>query len=188
MIGEYKGEVRNKVLTALLQAYQDILDYDGLKSILKEAEMLHLKDIKNIDPDQTLDFFSFKKILAAQNCLLYCCDNLLFEIGRKFAFYLFPFGKNFEEIIGEVNELIQTNWKVEILEKLENFYVISVKNCIFCSEIGISCDFFKGFLVYSLEKTISSNLKVEYYTEKENVRDPCHNSFVIKMSLKKKNK
>ncbi|KKN15438.1 hypothetical protein LCGC14_0986140, partial [marine sediment metagenome] len=68
MIGEFKGEVKYKVITALLQAYQDVLDYDGMKSILKEAEMLHLKNIRDEDPNQSLDFFSFKKIIAAQNC------------------------------------------------------------------------------------------------------------------------
>ena len=61
MIGDYKGEVKYKVITALLQAYHDILDYDGMKSILKEAEMLHLKNIRDEDQNQYLDFFSFKK-------------------------------------------------------------------------------------------------------------------------------
>ncbi|MFW9864732.1 MAG: hypothetical protein ACFFEN_01410, partial [Candidatus Thorarchaeota archaeon] len=101
MIGDFKGEVKYKVVTALLQAYQDILDYDGLKSILKEAEMLHLKNIKYEDQNQNLDFFSFKKIISAQNCLLYESSKLLFEIGKKLSFYLFPYGISFDEIINE---------------------------------------------------------------------------------------
>ena len=63
MIGDYKGKVKNKVVTALLQTYLDTLDYDGMKSILKEAGMLHLKNQKDFDPDSSIDYFSFKKII-----------------------------------------------------------------------------------------------------------------------------
>ena len=57
IIGEYKGTVKNKVLTALLQSYLDNLDYDGMKSILREAGLLELKDIRDADPDGEIDFF-----------------------------------------------------------------------------------------------------------------------------------
>jgi hypothetical protein len=93
IIGEYRGIVKNRVLTALLQSFLDNLDYDGMKSILREAELLELKDIRDADPDGVVDFFSFKKIIAAQNCLLYDSTKLLYEIGRKFSFYLFPFAE-----------------------------------------------------------------------------------------------
>ena len=106
MIGEYKGKVKNRVVTALLQTYLDTLDYDGMKSILKEAGLLHLRNQRNFNPNSTIDYFSFKKILTAQNCLLYQCSELLFEIGRKFSFYLFPFGKKFEESIKEITTTI----------------------------------------------------------------------------------
>ncbi|MCK4371298.1 MAG: hypothetical protein KAW03_09535, partial [Candidatus Lokiarchaeota archaeon] len=103
MIGDYKGTVKNKVVVALLQAYHDILDYDGMKSILREAEMMYIKDIRDENPNDSIDFFSFKKIISAQNCLLYDSSILLFEIGKKFSFYLFPFGISFAEIIDEIN-------------------------------------------------------------------------------------
>jgi len=38
------------------------------------------------------------------------------EIGKKFSFYLFPFGKSFPEIINEINSSINTEWKVSIIE------------------------------------------------------------------------
>ena len=151
MIGDYKGYVKNKVIVALLQAYHDTLDYDGMKSILREAEMLHLKDIRDKDPNDNLDFFSFKKIISAQNCLLYDSSDLLFEIGKCLAFYLFPFGKSFEEIIEEVNSSIMADWKVSIIKNSENEMEIHVQRCIFCSEIGVPCDLFKGFLIHSLQ-------------------------------------
>jgi predicted hydrocarbon binding protein len=186
MIGDYKGEVKYKVVTALLQAYHDILDYDGMKSILKEAEMLHLKNIRDEDQNRFLDLFSFKKIIAAQNCLLYDSSMLLFEIGKKFSFYLFPYGKDFEEIISEINSIIITDWKVEIVEKDQNYIVVLVQKCIFCSEIGVPCDLFKGFLVYSLEKSLPSEYKITHFGDIEDLNDPNHNTFTLKLKIEKK--
>lgn len=186
IIGEYKGFVKNRVVTALLQSYLDNLDYDGMKSILNEAGMIHLKDMREVDPNGTIDFFSFKKIIAAQNCLLFDSNELLFEIGKKFSFYLFPFGKDFDEIIKEINELIATDWKVEIIEKSNNIYKVKIEKCVFCSEIGISCDLFKGFIVHSLEKTLSTDYRIEYDATKEDIHDPHHNNFVLKLKIEKK--
>ena len=185
MIGEYRGMVKNKVITALLQSYLDNLDYDGMKSILREAELLELKDMRDVDPNGEIDFFSFKKLIAAQNCLLYDSNDLLYEIGRKFAFYLFPYGKDFEEIIKEINELIVTDWKVSLVDCTEHFVVIKVDKCVFCSEIGVSCHLFKGFLVNSLEKTLPTDFKVIILGTKEDILDPNHNTFLLKLGTQK---
>ena len=186
MIGDYKGEVKNKIVTALFQAYLDVLDYDGLKSILKEAELLELKNYKGADPNETLDFFSFKKIITAQNCLLYNCNDLLFEIGKKFSFYLFPFGKKFEEVVEEINILIKTDWNIQIIEKTKKSITVRVEKCFFCSEIGISCDLIMGFLLHSIEKTLPPDKRVDYDRNKEDIKDPNHNTFVVKFKTKKK--
>ncbi len=185
IIGEYRGIVKNRVLTALLQSYMDNLDYDGMKSILKEAGLLELKDIRDVDPEGEIDFFSFKKIISAQNCLLYDSTDLLSEIGRKFSFYLFPFGKIFEEIVDDINNLIITNWQVKIVENSAETVIIRVDKCIFCSEIGVSCELFKGFLIHSLEKSLSSNYRVIPIETKENINNPNHNSFILKLRIEK---
>lgn len=185
IIGEYRGTVKNRVLTALLQSYMDNLDYDGMKSILKEAGLLELKDIRDVDPEGEIDFFSFKKILSAQNCLLYDSTDLLSEIGRKFSFYLFPFGKVFEEIVEEINKMIVTDWHVKIVENRAESIVIRVDKCIFCSEIGVSCELFKSFLIHSLEKSLSSDYRVVSYETKENITNPNHNSFILKLRIEK---
>ena len=186
MIGAYRGSVKNRVITALLQSYLDTLDYDGMKSILREAELIDLKDLRDVDPEGTIDFFSFKKIISAQNCLLYDSSQLLYEIGRKFSFYLYPFGKKFEEIIVDINRLIETDWKVEISDKSELRYIIDVKKCVFCSEIGISCDLFKAFLINSLEKSLPSDNVVRPISIKENINSPNHNSFRLTLIVEKK--
>ena len=185
IIGEYRGTVKNRVLTALLQSYMDNLDYDGMKSILKEAGLLELKDIREVDPEGEIDFFSFKKIISAQNCLLYDSTELLTEIGRKFSFYLFPFGKVFEEIVDEINELIITDWQVKIVENRAETIIIRVDKCIFCSEIGVSCELFKSFLINSLEKSLTSDYRIVPYETKENINNPNHNSFVLKLRIEK---
>lgn len=182
MIGDYKGKVKNRVITAILQAYHDTLDYDGMKSILREAELLNLKDIKDFNPDESISFFKFKKIITAQNCLLYECDNLLFEIGRKFSFYLFPFGKNFQEIIQEITDLIQTDWSVEIVDNSKDEVVVQVENCFFCSEIGVKCDLFNGFLVHSLQKTLPNTKKVRYMTSSDTL-EAGHHNYLIKLKI-----
>ena len=186
IIGEYRGTVKNRVLTALLQSYMDNLDYDGMKSILKEAGLLELKDIRDVDPEGEIDFFSFKKILSAQNCLLYDSTDLLSEIGRKFSFYLFPFGKVFEEIVEEINKMIATDWQVKIVENRAESIVVRVDKCIFCSEIGVSCELFKSFLIHSLEKSLPSDYRVVSYETKENITNPNHNSFILKLKIEKK--
>ncbi len=185
MISGYKGkeEVKNRVITALLQAYHDTLDYDGMRSILREAGLLELKNVRDIDPNGTLDFISFQKIVSAQNLLLYCCDDLLFEIGQKFAFYLFPFGKKFKEIVQELKDLIRTNWKVEIIEESENEIVVSIHNGVFCSEIGTPRTLAIGFLVNSLKKSLSSELDVEFKEEKDHIKYPKYNDFSVKLKL-----
>ncbi len=185
MIGDYKGFVKNKVVIALLQAYQEILDYDGMKSILREAEMMHLIDIRDENPNNSIDFFSFKKIISAQNCLLYDSSDLLFEIGKKFSFYLFPFGKNFKDIIDDINNFIVTDWKVEILENNNDEIVLKIQKCIFCSEIGVPCDLFKGFLIHSLEKSLPSENIILHEMEKKDVKDPDHNTFIMKLKIGK---
>ncbi len=189
MIGEYKGKVKNKVITALFQAYQDTLDYDGLKSILREAELLDLRNKTDLNPNDTIDFFIFMKIISAQNCLLFCCDDLLQEIGKNFSFYLFPYGKSFEDIISEMNDLIQTDWKVEIIERTEDLFTVKVENCVFCSQIGISCDFFVGFLINSLQKSLQSEKQVVIaHFDCKDVNDSDHNNFILKLKIENLNK
>ena len=185
LIGEYRGKVHNKVLIALLQSYLDVLDYDGLKSILREAELLELKNLDDINPNSHMDFFFFKKLIAAQNCLLYESNKVLYEIGKKFSFYLFPYGKKFEEIIEEINQLIETDWNIKIIKSKPKKFIISINKCIFCSEIGVPCDLIIGFLVSSLEKTIPPKTKVVYASSKKNINDPDHNTFILTLKIEK---
>ena len=170
---------------ALLQAYLDILDYDGMKSVLKEAGLLNLKDARDVDPNGTIEFLSFYKIIDAQNLLLFGCHRLLYEVGKKLAFYLFPYGKAFEEIVQEITGLIKTNWSVQIVEQEKNSITIEIKNCVFCGESGVPCNLFTGFLVQSLKKSLPDNRRVVYTSDKEDLTETTKNSFILKLRWKK---
>lgn len=156
-----------------------------MKSVLREADLIDIKDTKNVDPNDTMDFLSFQKIITAQELLLYGCYRLQYEVGTKFAFYLFPWGKPFEEVIQEITELIKTNWSVRILEQDENSVTVEIQNCIFCNEVGVPCNLFTGFLVHSLKKAIPDTRRVIYASDKEELPDLTENSYVLKLIWKK---
>ncbi|TFF96212.1 MAG: hypothetical protein EU547_06675 [Promethearchaeota archaeon] len=154
--------VMNKVIKALLDAYLDILDHDGMNSILKEANMLEIREKSQQNPNRFVPFEFFNRILTAQNLLLYQSDLLLYNIGKKFSFYLFPFGKSFEESINELTELIKTDWRIEILSSTHNSIEIKVENCVLYNNFNNTIHLFEGFLVRTLEKTLSTEQQVHY--------------------------
>ena len=173
------GTVKNRVLTAYLQAFYDLLDYDGMKSILAEADLLELRNHRDVDPEEMISFEKLGRIIAAQNCLLYGCDDLLFEIGKKFSFYLFPYGKSLADILNELNKLIATNFNVYLVKETENEVVIRVENCIFCPNSEVRSDLLIGFITDSLEKSLPRKRKV-FYKEKE---INTNNSFILKFKI-----
>lgn len=71
------------------------------------------------------------------------------------------------------------------MENRAETVIIRVDKCIFCSEIGVSCELFKSFLIQSLEKSLPSNFCVVPYETKENINNPNHNSFVLKLRIEK---
>ena len=173
-------KVKNKVIKAYLQAFYDLLDYDGMKSILNEAGLLELKDHRDADPNDVVAFETLRKIISAQNCLLFGCDDLLFEIGKKFSFYLFPFGKTLAEILNELNILIATDWNVELIEETENEVAVKIENCIFCPNCQGGSDLLIGFITDSIEKSLPRKKKV-FYNEKEIHSN--NNSFILKFKI-----
>ena len=150
-----------------------------MKSVLKEAEMLELKDAREVDPMGTIDFYAFKKLIIAQNSLLYGCYKLLYNLGMKLAIYLYPYGKSFQDVVEEITKLIKTDWDVQIIDQGVNSFTVEIQNCVFCYEIGVPCQLFFGFLVQSLKKSLPENKNVTYVTEKE-----TQNSHILKLVWK----
>ena len=90
------------------------------------------------------------------------------------------------EIVKELKSLINSDWSVEILESRQDFFSVRVNKCVFCTEIGVPCDLFKGFLVNSLEKSLPSEFRVAHFGEKNDTNDPLHNSFTVNLKIEKK--
>ena len=155
-----------------------------MKSVLKEAQMLHIKDYKDVDPNDTVDFPSFRRIIDSQNLLLYGCNRLLYEIGKKFSFYLFPYGKDFREIVSDIIDLIKADWNVKIIDKTSNSITIEIQNCIFCPESSGPCELFTGFLIYSLKKALPDNRKVNYVNEIQEIGEIEDETFLLKLRWK----
>ena len=166
-----EGAVKYKVVIAYLQALNDLLDYDGMKSILKEAGLSHLKHYTDLDPDQNATIETLHDIIAAQKCLLYGCEDLVFELGKKMAFYLFPYGKSFSDIVHKMHELILSDWKLMILENAPDTVRIKIKNSLFCSENGAKKDLMTGFIIKSLEKSFPSGKNVLLTAKEGNSRE-----------------
>ncbi|MHA1272357.1 MAG: hypothetical protein ACTSQP_21800 [Promethearchaeota archaeon] len=156
------GEIRNKVIIAYLQALYDLLDYDGMKSILKEANLLEIKNYRDVDPEGNTDFRIFQEIIEAQNCLLYGCTDLLIELGKKFAFYLFPFGKPLSEILFELNELVDVDWSITVEKQSEEEIIVKVQNCIFMCESEKKYELLIGFILQNLENVYPPSKRFIY--------------------------
>ncbi|MFW9819196.1 MAG: hypothetical protein ACFFE5_06260, partial [Candidatus Thorarchaeota archaeon] len=77
------------------------------------------------------------------------------------------------------------DWKVNIIENNENEISVSVERCIFCSEIGVPCDLFKGFLFNSLQKSLPFDYRVIYERDLDDINNPSHNSFIVKLRIDK---
>jgi hypothetical protein len=71
------------------------------------------------------------------------------------------------------------------VDRTENSVSIEVEKCVFCSEIGVTCHLFKGFLVNSLEKTLPTDFQVISLRTEEDVYDPNHNTFFVKLQIEK---
>jgi len=158
----------------MIHAYQDLLDYDGMKSILREAGLLELLKVTSVDPNELIDFNILQKIINAHNFLLFGANELLKEIGRKFSLYLFPYGDNIENYINQLNECIQTDWKAELISistsetnKIENVR-IRVRNCVFKSNLSNSYEFSLGLLSQTIEKSIGASKIIDYKVIEEN--------------------
>ena len=94
--------IQNAIINALLEAFNDILDYDGKRSILIFAKLEHWIDEK-LPPTGTTSLKDFEKLIKAMRILLQYSENILFEIGRKFSIYLDPSGTSFKDFIVMLN-------------------------------------------------------------------------------------
>ncbi|MHA1340786.1 MAG: hypothetical protein ACTSRZ_12205 [Promethearchaeota archaeon] len=162
----YISYVKNSLIKALLEALFDVLDADGVNSILKFANIEIDKD--NLDPEGETPTEVFNSIIEAINTLLLYSNKVLYEVGRKFAFYIAPFGADLEEFYRIFEKNINDKLQIQIENKVENKLKIIVQNCPFChgklitsptmnGAINLDCEFYKGFISETIKKGLAIN-------------------------------
>lgn len=182
-----KIEVKNIIVRALLEALYDVLDIDGVNSILKYANIN-----KNNFKEPPIEILN--KLIESMNILLYNSNKVLFEIGRKFAFYIAPFGEKIEDFYSTFETNLQRNFKINIIRISENNVIINVINCPFCKgklffplitnvPLNLDCEFYKGFISETIKKglSINSDFTIEHI---EKSKTKCSFNIVYKNQSK----
>ena len=153
------------IVNSLLESVFDVLDADGKKSILTFAnlpELIHLKEKITEIPLST-----FVAILQSITTLLQHSNTILYEIGRKFSFYLDPFGSEFSHFIRKFNDFIKgdvfscTQISNHELDVQMNFDVPADYLKVFMDKWVIII--YKGFITEAIKKTIDG--EVEFLEE-----------------------
>jgi predicted hydrocarbon binding protein len=99
------------------------------------------------------------------NYLLIFSKSIMFEIGKKFSFYLSPVGTD----LGDFIEMIKTtliNMQIELDNSSDDKINVTVMECPFCRSIqklnravisrNFTCEFFRGFLYETVKKSANT--------------------------------
>jgi hypothetical protein len=153
--------INNNVLNALLEAFYDILDLDGKRSILMLAHLPGLMDTK-LPTNGTTNWEIFEKILEAMRMLLQYSDKILFQIGRKFSIYLDPYGSSFDEFIMKLNTWLD-EVDLTIQSQSPQSYIVT---CIAKKASYLLTDewmkfFYEGIFVEGLRKAVGGDITAE---------------------------
>jgi predicted hydrocarbon binding protein len=155
--------VKNSIINALLEAIFDILDADGKSSIINYAKLQYMKE--KLPSNGETPYEDFIKLINAMNFLLAYSTKVLYEIGRKFAFYLSPFGTKLVEFFEQINGSLIDEMTTKIMFPDDNKIEIVLNCCPFCHGVvsimpaistqtqGFSCDFFRGLLYETIYKS-----------------------------------
>jgi len=172
--------VKNSLINALLTAIFDEIDSDGKKSILEHANLGYMNSIENLPANGFTPIEDFLKLLDSMNYLLIFSKSIMYEIGRKFSFYISPFGTQ----IGDLIEKIKTkliDLQIELEYNTDDKILVTVKQCPFCRSIqklnpaivsrNFTCEFFRGFLFETVRKSANTDvsIKVEHSDQKNDI-------------------
>ncbi len=155
-------EVNNSVINALLEAFYDVLDLDGKRSILAAAGLETLMENK-LPPDEFSSSSLLNKLLFSMRNLLQFSDRVLFEIGRKFSIYFDPSGSSFEEFIALLNNQFH-DIQLSIAKVESDVFEINMQSIE--SKMSLFTDpwmryFYQGILEEGLRKSIGGQISSE---------------------------
>lgn len=169
--------VKNPLVNALLEAIYDVLDYDGRRSIIDFAHIEYMAN--KLPSDGQIPMSDFYKLINAMNILLAYSKTVMYEIGRKFSFYLSPFGVHFMEFIDLIEDNLVGETIINIEYPSENEIDVYLKQCPFCKGLdeifdgdqkteGFSCEFFRGLLDETLKKSINQGVNINVFHIEKN--------------------
>lgn len=176
---EFRSKVvKNNLINALLTAIFDEIDTDGRNSILDHASLEYMCKSENLPPNGFTPLEDFLKLVDSMNYLLIFSKSIMFEIGRKFSFYLSPYGTK----MGDLLETIKTkliDLQIELDYRSDDKINVTVLKCPFCRSIqklnpviksrNFTCEFFRGFLFETVKKSAQTDVSVNvtHFNEKE---------------------
>jgi hypothetical protein len=155
-------QVNNKVINALLEAFYDVLDLDGKRSILTIAGLETLMETK-LSPNGTSSSKILDKILLAMRNLLQYSDRVLLEIGRKFSVYFDPSGSSFEEFINLLSSQL-FDIEIEVTPLDDSQFTITMQSK--GRKMALFIDpwmryFYQGILQEGLRKSVGGTVTAE---------------------------
>lgn len=169
--------ISNKVINALLEALHDVLDKDGKLSVIRFSGLQYSDE--RLPSNGYSQYSDFKKLINAMNILMQFSTTAQFEIGRKFSFYLHPFGTKIEQFIDMLEEFINDDISISIENSKPVHITIDIKKCPFCSRNsdisekgkmnipisnnrdGIDCQFVAGAIYEIVKNSLDSNKKIK---------------------------
>lgn len=170
--------VKNNLINALLTAIFDEINSDGRNSIIQHANLGYMSE--NLPSNGFTPLEDFLKLVDSMNYLLIFSKSIMFEIGRKFALYLSPFGTP----LGDLIEMIKTkliDLQIEMDYRSDDKINVTVIECPFCRSIqklnaaiisrNFTCEFFRGFLHETVKKSAHTNIsvKVDHFNQKSGI-------------------
>ncbi|MCP4764468.1 MAG: hypothetical protein GY870_22020 [archaeon] len=163
-----RSNVSNKLINALLDAMYDVLE-DGRQSIVLYANLDYMN--QKLPFDEETPFKDFVKLIDSMNYLLASSEKVLNEIGKKFAFYLSPFGTKIKDFVEALENNLSNLIKLDIEYPNPEKIRVVINNCCFCPDSDsllpksiyedLNCQFVQGMIFETITKAISNNISVE---------------------------
>ncbi|MHA1793811.1 MAG: hypothetical protein ACTSVI_14300 [Promethearchaeota archaeon] len=124
-------KVKQIVISAILEALNDIIGPDGKDSIVKFAGLESKYLSRNVRPSlrQWLPLTDLTRLtLAMYRLMAWGSNALLRETGRKFAIFLAPYGYSLKMIADKMKNWIEGDWDIKIEKKSDDKILITLVN------------------------------------------------------------
>ncbi|MFX0100839.1 MAG: hypothetical protein ACFFCS_14785 [Candidatus Hodarchaeota archaeon] len=156
--------VKQIVISALLEALNDLLGKDGKDSIVKFAGLGDKYLSKNLRPSLVKslpksDLVNLSKAMI--RLLSWGSKAILLETGRNFAKYLTPFGYSLDTIAEKLKKWIEGDWEIQIERNEETLQIKILNDPFHTKKPESGCAIWTGF--FEIAATNSSDEEGLHY-------------------------